>query len=183
MSRITPVDADGEPEELREVFDELRRTRGRVPGMYRTLAHRPEIVAAHRAYFRAALDEGVLPRAFKEQVAFKVALESGSAYSAASHRRYAVRHGVAERALDRIARSDYSGLGAAERAALQFADEAVRTNGAVSDEAFASLTGLFPAAEVVEIAALVGIMQLASSLGAMFGLAPDPGQEPGETAR
>jgi AhpD family alkylhydroperoxidase len=174
MNRITPVDAAGEPEELRAVFDELRRTRGRVPGMYRTLAHRPEILEAHRAYFRAALDEGVLPRAFKEQIAFKVASNRGSTYSAASHRRYAVRHGVSESVLDQIARSDYAGLGAADRAALEFADEAVRTRGAVSDATFETLAGVFTEAEVVEISALVGIMELASTLGAVFGLSPDP---------
>lgn len=174
MSRITPVDPNGEPEEVRAVFDELRRTRGRVPSMYRTLAHRPEILEAHRAYFRAVLDQGVLPRAFKEQIAFKVALDRGSAYSAASHRRYAIRHGVAESVLDRIARSDYSALGADERAALEFADEAVRTRGAVSEAAFGTLSRAFGAAESVEIAALVAIMELASTLGAMFDLSPDP---------
>ena len=174
MSRITPVDATAEPEELRAVFDELRRTRGRVPGMYRTLAHRPEILEAHRAYFRAALDQGVLPRAFKEQIAFKVALKRESAYSAASHRRYAIRHGVPSDVLDRIARTDYSGLEDEERAALTFADEAVQARGAVSDTTFAALADAFSEAEVVEIVALVGIMELAAALGAMFGLAPDP---------
>jgi len=183
MSRITPVDAVNEPEALQPVFDELRRTRGRVPTMYRTLAHRPEIVEAHRAYFRAALDEGVLPRALKEQVAFKVALDRGSAYSAASHRRYATRHGVAEHDLDRIARSEYSDLGPAERAALEFADQAVRTQGAVPDATFESLTRRFGVAEIVELAALVAIMELASTLGAMFALTPDDGPDGGEAAR
>lgn len=173
MTRITPVDAAGEPEELRAVFDELRRTRGRVPGMYRTLAHRAEILEAHRAYFRAVLDRGVLPRAFKEQIAFKVASDLGSAYSAASHRRYAIDHGVSEGVLDQIARSDYSGIGAADRVALEFADEAVRTRGAVSDATFDALAGAFTEAEVVELSALVGIMELASTLGAVFGLSPD----------
>jgi AhpD family alkylhydroperoxidase len=142
--------------------------------MYRTLAHRPEILEAHRSYFRAALDEGVLPRAFKEQIAFKVALDAGSAYSAASHRRYAMGHGVDESVLDRIGRSDYSGLETADRVALEFADEAVHSAGAVSDSTFEALAGSFTEAEIVEIAALVGIMLLASALGAMFGLSPDP---------
>ena len=174
MSRITPVDATGEPEELRAVFDELRRTRGRVPGMYRTLAHRPEILEAHRAYFRAALDQGVLPRGFKEQIAFKVASDRGSAYSAASHRQYAIRHGVSDSVLDQIARSDYSGLDTADRVALEFADEAVRARGAVSDATFETLAGVFTDTEIVEISALVGIIELASTLGAVFGLSPDP---------
>jgi len=176
MSRITPVDATGEPEELRAVFDELRRTRGRVPGMYRTLAHRPEILEAHRAYFRAALDQGVLPRGLKEQIAFKVASDRGSEYSAASHRRYATSHGVSDTVLDQIAGSDYSGLATADRVALEFADEAVRTRGAVSDATFESLATAFTDIEIVELSALVGIMELASTLGAVFALSPDPSE-------
>jgi AhpD family alkylhydroperoxidase len=183
MARIAPVDPQDEPHELRVVFDELRGTRGRVPGMYRTLAHRPEILEAHRAYFREALDRGILPRALKEKIAFKVAHERGSAYSAASHRRYAVQHGVSEQEIDRIERSDYTALDSAERAALAFADEAVRLRGAVGDETFESLAQSYAAAEIVEIAALVGIMELASSLGAMFGLTPDPDERPGKARR
>ena len=81
MPRIAMVEPDNEPAELKPVFDQLRATRGRVPGMYRTLAHRPDILAAHRAYFHAALDAGVLPRPFKEKIAWRTARLRGSAYS------------------------------------------------------------------------------------------------------
>jgi hypothetical protein len=59
MVRVPMVDAKNEPEELKAVFEQLRRTRGRVPGMYRTLAQHPDVLKAHRAYFHAALDTGV----------------------------------------------------------------------------------------------------------------------------
>ena len=173
MERIRPVDPADEPEEIRAVFDQLRRTRGRVPGMYRTLAHQPEILAAHRAYFRAALDTGILNRAFKEKIAYKVAQLRGSAYSSASHRRYALQHGVEAGEIDAIENSDYSLLDPSERAALIFAEEVVGTQGAVSDEVFNALAAHFSPAEVVEISALVGIMELASTLGAIFDLVPD----------
>jgi AhpD family alkylhydroperoxidase len=177
MTRLPPVDPADESPELRTVFDELRRTRSRVPLMYRTLAHQPAILAAHRAYFDAALDAGVLPRAFKEKIAFKVAKLRGSAYSSASHRRYAFAHGVTEEELAAIERSDYSQLDPGERSALVFAEEVVARRGAVSEESFAALAGHHSAAEVVEIAALVGIMELASTLGAVFALGAegDPG--------
>lgn len=176
MERIHPIDPTDEPDELRAVFDELRRTRGRVPGMYRTLAHQPEILAAHRAYFRAALDAGTLPRAFKEKIAFRVAQLRGSAYSSASHRRYALRHGVAASELAAIEVSDYSTLDPSEQAALIFAEEVVRTRGRVSDAVFEAVATHFSTGELVEIAALIGIMELASTLGAIFDLAPEGDQ-------
>ena len=173
MPRIPFIEPVSEPDELRPVFDQLRRTRGRVPGMYRLLAHQPAVLAAHRAYFHAVLDTGVLPRAFKEKIAFKVARLRGSAYSTASHRRYALDHGVGEDEIAAIDRSDYGDLDGAEQAALTFAEAMVRSDGAVPDDVFDALRGYFSEAEIVEITALVGIMELASSFAAVFGLEPD----------
>lgn len=173
MARLPFMDPVDEPDALRPVFDQLRATRGRVPGMYRLLAHRPAVLAAHRAYFHAALDSGLLDRAFKEKIAFKVARLCGSAYSSASHRRYALNHGVGEAEIDAVDRGDYGGLPERERAALAFADEMVETGGAVPEANFDALRRHFSTAEIVEIVALVGIMELASSFGAVFGLEPD----------
>lgn len=173
MARIPPVKPENEPAELKPVFDQLRATRGSVPGMYRTLAHQPAILAAHRAYFHAALDTGVLLRPFKEKIAWRVARLRGSAYSSASHRRYALKHGVAEAELTAIDRGDYAALPPREAAALGFAEAMVKGMGQVDDAVYAALQKHFSPAEIVEIAALVGIMELASTLGAVFDLAPD----------
>jgi len=167
------VDAENEADELKPVFEQLRRTRGRVPGMYRTLAQHPRVVAAHRAYFHAALDTGVLPRAFKEKIVYKVVRMRGSAYSSASHRSYALKHGVAESELDAIDRSDYSGLDPALAVALEFAEEMTRTRGVVPDVLFERLKARYSAQEIVELAALAGVVDLGCTLGAVFDLKPD----------
>ena len=172
---IEPAD---EPEDLRPVFEQLRATRGRVPGMYRLLAHQPAVLAAHRAYFHAALDTGLLPRALKEKIAYKVARLRQSVYSSASHRQYALDHGVTEAAITAIDRSDYDGFAENERAALIFAENMVANDGNVSDEVFDALRQHFASAEIVEIVALIGIMELASSYGAVFGLEPDANEAP-----
>jgi AhpD family alkylhydroperoxidase len=173
MARLPFIDPTDEPEELRPVFDQLRETRGRVPGMYRILAHQPAVLEAHRAYFNAALDTGLLPRGYKEKIAFRVAHLRGSAYSSASHRRYALNYGVSEADIAAIERGEFEALPPGERAALIFADEMVVQRGKISDASFDALEKHFPTAEIVEIVALIGIMELASSFGAVFGLGPD----------
>ncbi|MDX1483984.1 MAG: carboxymuconolactone decarboxylase family protein [Alphaproteobacteria bacterium] len=173
MARLPFIDPTDEPDELRPVFEQLRATRGRVPGMYRLLAHQPAVLAAHRAYFSAALDTGLLPRAFKEKIAFKVARLRGSAYSSASHRRYALDHGITDAEIEAVARGDYTGLEPAEAAALGFAEEMVGQRGAVADRTLEALKAHFSNAEIIEIVALVGIMELACSFAAAFGLEAD----------
>ena len=173
MVRLPFIDPVDEPEELRPVFDQLRETRGRVPGMYRLLAHAPAVLSAHRAYFNAALDTGILPRSLKEKIAFKVARLRGSAYSSASHRRYAINHGVSEVEIDAVDRSAYDGFPPQERAALEFAVDMVERGGNVTDAQLDALKAHYTSAEIIEIVALIGIMELASSFGAVFGLEPD----------
>ena len=173
MSRIPMVEPSDEPAELREVFEQLRRTRGRVPGMYRTLAQQPGVLAAHRAYFHAALDAGMLPRPFKEKIAFKVARLRHSPYCTGSHRSYALKNGVSAQELEAIDRSDYLALAPGEAVALEFAEAMTRSRGAVDDALMERLKAHYSAKEIVEIAALVGIMDLACTLAATFGLPPD----------
>lgn len=173
MPRLPFIDPENEPPELRPVFDQLRQTRGRVPGMYRLLAHQPDVLAAHRAYFHAALDSGLLPRTLKELIAYKVARRRGSAYSSASHRRYALDHGVTAADIDAVDRGDYDGFPETDRAALEFADSMVEQDGHVPGALFDSVRRHYAAAEIVEIVALVGAMELASRYSAVFGLEPD----------
>lgn len=173
MPHVPMVEPNDEPPQLKAVFDQLRQTRGRVPGMYRTLAHQPEVLAAHRAYFHAALDAGVLPRAFKEQVAFKVARLRGTAYCTGSHRSYALKHGVSAAQLEAIDRGDYSGLDARGAAAMALADSMVDSRKGIPDAVFAELRRNFAVNEIVELIALVGIMELACTLAEVFKLEAD----------
>jgi AhpD family alkylhydroperoxidase len=173
MARLAMVEPQDEPAALQPVFDQLRATRGRVPGMYRTLAHQPAILAAHRAYFHAALDAGVLPRPFKEKIAFKVARLRETPYCTGSHRSYALKHGVSAGELEAIDRGDYAGLPERERAALQFAEVMTGSNARIDDSTFAILSVHFAEKEIVEIVALIGIMKLACSYAQVFDLAPD----------
>ena len=171
--KIPMIEPTAEPEALRAVFQQLRETRGRVPGMYRTLAHQPAVLAAHRAYFHAALDTGDLPRAFKERVAYKVARLRGSEYSSASHRSYALKHGAGTAELEAIDRSDFQALEPRLRAALELANSMVSSRGSVAGPVSQALREHFTTAEIVELIALIGVMELACTLGAAFELDVD----------
>jgi AhpD family alkylhydroperoxidase len=173
MSHLPMVEPNDEPPELKAVFDQLRQTRGRVPGMYRMLAHQPAILTAHRAYFHAALDTGELPRSFKEQVAFKVARLRESAYCSGSHRSYARKHGVSAARLDEIDRGDYSGLDARGVAAMALAEAMVGRRKRIANAVLAGLMRNFSLNEIVELIALVGIMELACSFADVYDLEPD----------
>ncbi len=170
MPRLPMLSPENEPPEMKAVFDQLRVGRGRVPAMYRTLAHHPGVLNAHRAYFHAALEVGSVPRALKEQIVYKVSQLRGNRYSMASHRPLALSNGVTEERLAAIERSDYSSLPASEAAALRFAEAMTIERGKVPDALLDDLRAHFSTEEIIEISAITGLVDYASTLQCVFGL-------------
>ncbi|HZU33627.1 MAG TPA: carboxymuconolactone decarboxylase family protein [Candidatus Angelobacter sp.] len=63
LSRIAPSEATPE---VKEVYDHFMHTRGNIPNMFRTVAHRPEIMRTMVAHFRAVMETGTVPAKLKE---------------------------------------------------------------------------------------------------------------------
>lgn len=63
ISRISPSEASPE---VKEVFDAFMQTRGNIPNMFRTVAHRPEIMKTMVAHFKAVMETGTVPVKLKE---------------------------------------------------------------------------------------------------------------------
>lgn len=50
------------------IYDHMMKVRGNVPNMFRTVAHRPEIMKTMIAHFRAVMETGTVPAKLKELV-------------------------------------------------------------------------------------------------------------------
>ena len=66
--RISRLDKSEVDSESRAVFEDFLRERGNIPNMFRTVAHRPEIMRTMVAHFRAVMNTGTVPRKLKELV-------------------------------------------------------------------------------------------------------------------
>ena len=69
LSKLSPHQADATS---REVFDHFVRERGKVPNMFRTAAHRPEIMKTMTEHFMTVMTTGTVPRKLKEMVSVRV---------------------------------------------------------------------------------------------------------------
>lgn len=69
MSRLSP---DEVTPEIRELFRAFLAERGNVPNMFRTVAHRPEILTTLLAHFRVVMGPGTVPVPLKEMLAVRV---------------------------------------------------------------------------------------------------------------
>ena len=55
-------------EKTAEVFDHYQKVRGNAPNLFRTMAHRPEIMRSMVAHFRSVMETGTLSQKLKELV-------------------------------------------------------------------------------------------------------------------
>ncbi|HZO99945.1 MAG TPA: carboxymuconolactone decarboxylase family protein [Terriglobia bacterium] len=69
LSRLSPEQVDAQ---TREVFEAFLKERGNIPNMFRTVAHRPEIMKTLTAHFRAVMNTGTVEKKLKEMVAVRV---------------------------------------------------------------------------------------------------------------
>jgi alkylhydroperoxidase family enzyme len=68
MPRIPGLDRSAVDAEVGAIYDHFKKVRGNVPNMFRTMAHRPEIMKTMIAHFRAILETGTVPLKLKELV-------------------------------------------------------------------------------------------------------------------
>jgi alkylhydroperoxidase family enzyme len=68
MPRISCIDRASAPPEVSEIYDHFMKERGNIPNMFRTAAHRPEIMRTMVAHFRAIMETGTVPAKLKELV-------------------------------------------------------------------------------------------------------------------
>jgi len=66
--RITRLDREEVDQQSGEIYDHYIKERGNVPNMFRTVAHRPEILRTMIAHFRAIMETGTVPKKLKELV-------------------------------------------------------------------------------------------------------------------
>jgi alkylhydroperoxidase/carboxymuconolactone decarboxylase family protein YurZ len=95
---LEPVDDTGAPDEVRDLFAEMRAFyAGAVPLPLRLVAHDPGYAADLWAAVRRAFADNTLPRRFKEALAFAVSLTTRSEFGTAFHLGEMRRLGVGER--------------------------------------------------------------------------------------
>jgi len=65
---ITRLEKNEVDPETARIYDHYLQERGNIPNMFRTVAHRPEILRTLIAHLRAIMETGTVPAKLKELV-------------------------------------------------------------------------------------------------------------------
>jgi uncharacterized peroxidase-related enzyme len=158
MPRISRLGRNDVSEATGAIYDRYMRTRGNVPNMFRTIAHRPEIFETMIAHFEAILTTGTLPTRLKELVIVRTSQINSCEYCLASHSLIAKKLGWTVEQIDDLAnfeqRDDFT---PAEKAALHLAETMTLNCTHISDAEFANIREFYDEGEIVELMAAIGL--------------------------
>lgn len=158
MPRLSRMKRSDVSEQVGTIYDRYMQQRGNVPNMFRTIAHRPEILTTMIAHFEAILNTGTLPTKLKELVIVRTSQLNACEYCLASHSLIAKKLGWSAEQVEDLAnfeqRDDFTER---EKAALRLAETMTLHSNSLSDSQFAELRGFYDEGEIVELLAAIGL--------------------------
>ncbi|MEE8199779.1 MAG: carboxymuconolactone decarboxylase family protein [Candidatus Acidoferrales bacterium] len=80
MARIRPIPRERAAVVLRSLYDQAEKQFGRVPNLFQTMAHRPELLLTFSNFYKELWTGGVVDAKTKELAAIRTAVLNGCHY-------------------------------------------------------------------------------------------------------
>ena len=168
MARVSYIELDNAPPEVREVFETTLK--GKPGSFHKLLAHRPEVLKTMLPFYGSI--GKALGRRLYELVYIRVSMMNGCRYCMQHHLASSKRAGVTPEEWTKLQAGDYAGFDPKEQAGLKFAEKLTRAPQSIADADIASLKQHFSEAEIVDLDLLIGLANLTNRftdpLGAEF---------------
>lgn len=150
MTRIATLTADQTPAAAQPLLDAVKAKMGKVPNLFRTMAHSPAALAGY-LQFAGALGNGVLTAAERETVSLAVGQANACSYCLSAHTLGAKAAGLAPEAIAAARNGQDSAIAALAR-------KITLERGQLSDDDVASARaqGLSDA-QIIEVIAIVAL--------------------------
>ena len=166
MARITLVEAETAPPEVREIYE--KALRGKPGNAQKALAHRPEMLKNFLSFY-ASVGRS-LDRRLYELIYIRVSLINGCHYCTQHHVASSKRVGLTGEDWSRLKSGDYSRYSDKEGAALTYIEKLTRAPHDINDSDFAPLKQHFSEPEIVDIHLLAGLANLTNRFTDPLGL-------------
>jgi uncharacterized peroxidase-related enzyme len=174
MARVSYIEPDQAPPEVKEVYETLLR--GKPGNAQKVLAHRPEMLKNFLPFYSSVGRS--LDRKLYEAIYIRVSAINGCRYCMQHHVAASKRVGLTLEDWHALKAGDLSRFTEKEQAALSYAGKLTRTPHEVSDADFVILRKHCSEPEIVDIHLLVGLVNLTNRFTDPLGLELEiPAQE------
>jgi AhpD family alkylhydroperoxidase len=173
MPHIRPIPKERAAHICRMLYETTEKETGATPNIFRTMAHRPELLVTFGNFYRELWTGGVLERKIKELVAVRVAALDACQYWLARHLVSAREVGLTGVQVAAVASGEWEKSTAfddREKAVLRFVDKVVVEPSRISDGEIGNLRKWFGEAHLTELVLLAGTMNLLDRFANAFGV-------------
>ena len=163
MARVRPIPRERSAVILRTLYDALEHRFGTTPNLFKTMAHRPELLLTFSNVHKELWTGGVLDPRSKALAALRTAAVNGCRYAQALNAPFARTAGLTAAQLATLERDDWATSGLFDEkdtAVLRLAEKLTRAPASVTDEDITHLKKWFGDAHLVELHLLVGAENL-----------------------
>ncbi|HXE76530.1 MAG TPA: carboxymuconolactone decarboxylase family protein [Candidatus Xenobia bacterium] len=177
MPRIRPIPKDRSAVILRNLYDALEHRFGTTPNLFKTMAHRPELLLTFSNVHKELWTGGVLDPRTKALAALRTAGVNGCRYALALNAPFARSAGLSAEQMAALERDDWQSAGSFDEkdaAVLRLAEKLTRAPASVTDEDIADLKKWFGDAHLVELHILVGAENLLQRMALALQVEADP---------
>lgn len=152
MARVPYLERGELPEEYRYLFDNLARESGRVPNLFRTLAHNPRLLHQFMRLGNDLRHHTALDPVLRELAILTVGRVTGAVYEYAHHIEIGKRAGITDRQIAALPVWErHPAFDERQRAVIRYAEEVTR-NIRPSPETWQAVAAFLPPAQLVELA-------------------------------
>lgn len=181
MARIRPIPRERAAVVLRSLYDALEKQFGTVPNLFKTMAHRPELLLTFSNVYKELWTGGVVDVKTKELAALRTAVLNGCAYSVRHHSASGKRAGLSDDQIAALQRDDWQASGLFDeraQAVIRLTEKMTRAPGSVTEEDIQHLRHWFGEAHLVELSLLIGTLNLTTRFNQCFAVEPDEAGRP-----
>jgi uncharacterized peroxidase-related enzyme len=156
MARISLIEPAQASAEVKEIYE--GKLKGKPGSIQRSLAHRPAMLGKFLEFYASV--GRALDRKLYEAVYLRVSLINGCHYCSQHHIQGVKRAGLTADQIKGLKDGNYAGFGAAEQAALCYAEKLTRTPDGASDADFCELRRHYSDEQIVDLHMLIGLANL-----------------------
>lgn len=157
--RLPMLERDQVSPELHPLFDTLRRDRGVVPNMFKTVAQSPAVTLGFAAFLKPLLGEGALPAHYKEMVSTLVARRLDCDYCATAHTISAVQKGGTREQAESLENYEDGPFSEAEKVGFRVADRLHASPHGIDDTLYAEAREHFSEEQFIELIAVAAAFE------------------------
>jgi uncharacterized peroxidase-related enzyme len=167
MARISYVERDNAPDDIKAIYDNLEKKFGVVPNVLKAMANSPELFRGFMPFLAAALGESKVSSGLKELAILTTTKLNGCNYCTAHHKAAGKRAGLTEDKINATPDPSSPALDEKEKAVVRFAHE-VTKNVSASEESLNELRKYFDESQIAELNMVIGVFNVLTRFADTF---------------